>query len=155
MEGWRVGSLNINGGRDERKHALVFKTIEPKNVHVIFLQETHSDTVNKVDWGILWKGQYVLGHKTNVSAGVAFLFSPDIRVDVLKTEEPVNGRLVVVKADIEGVLFYFLNVYAPTVGHEQAIFFNMLSNVLNQCSDGNIIMGGDWNCTENFYYWSY
>lgn len=25
----------------------------------------------------------------------------------------------------------------------------MLSNVLNQCSDCTIIMGGDWNCTEN------
>lgn len=123
MEVLRVGSLNINGGRDEHKRALVFETIEQKNLHVIFLQDTHSDTVDEVDWGIWWKGQYVLSHKTNVSAGVAILFSPDIRVDVLKTEEPVNGKLVVVKANIEGVLFYFLNVYAPTVWHERAIFF--------------------------------
>ncbi len=26
----------------------------------------------------------------------------------------------------------------------------MLRNALMLCADGNIIMGGDWNCTENF-----
>jgi len=52
----------------------------------------------------------LLSHKTNVSAGVAILFSSDIRVNVLKTDKPVNGRLLVVKADIDGVIFYFVNV---------------------------------------------
>lgn len=151
MEILRVGSLNINGGRDERKRALVNEIIEQKNLHVTFLQETHSDVANEVEWGMWWKGQYVLSHKTNVSAGVAILFSPDLRVNVLKTEEVVNGRLILVRVDIDGFLFNFVNVYAPNVGHDRNIFFIILSDLLKQCSnDGNIIMGGDWNCTENF-----
>lgn len=36
------------------------------------------------------------------------------------------------------------------MGHERLIFFSMLRNALMFCADGNIIMGGDWNCTENF-----
>lgn len=150
MEVLRVGSLNINGGRDGCKRALVFETIEQKKLNVIFLQETHSDIANELEWGLWWKGQYILSHKTNVSAGLAILFSRDLRVNVLKKEEPVNGILVVVKADIDGVIFYFVNAYAPNVGHERLIFFSMLRNALMFCADGNIIMGGDWNCTENF-----
>lgn len=150
MEVLRVGSLNINGGRDECKRALVSETIEQKKLNVIFLQETHSDIANEFEWGLWWKGQYILSHKTNVSAGLAILFSSDLRVNVLKKEEPVNGRLVIVKADIDGFLFYFVNAYAPNVGHERYIFFSILRNALMLCADGNIIMGGDWNCTENF-----
>lgn len=51
---------------------------------------------------------------------------------------------------LKGSFFYFINVYAPNLGHERIIFFNILSNVLKQdFSDGNII-GGHWNCTEKF-----
>lgn len=117
---------------------------------MLFSFKKHSNIANEVEWGLWWKGQYVLSHKTNVSAGVAILFSPALRVNVLKTEEPVNGRLVVVKADVDGVIFYFVNAYAPNLGHERVIFFSLLRNALMLCADGNIIMGGDWNCTENF-----
>lgn len=143
----RVGSLNINGGRDMHKRALVSEIIEQKKLHVIYLQETHSDVGNEVEW---WKGQYKLSHKTNLSAGVAILFSPDLRVTVLSTEEPMNGRLLVVKADIDGEIYYFINVYAPNVGFERLMFFGVLSNVFKKCfNDGSVIVGGDWNCTEN------
>lgn len=53
MEVLRVGSLNINGGRDGCKRALVLETIEQKKLNVIFLQETHSDYANDLEWG-LW-----------------------------------------------------------------------------------------------------
>lgn len=56
----RVGSLNINGKRDESKIALVSELKEQKKLHVTFLQETHSDVANEVEWGMWWKGQYVL-----------------------------------------------------------------------------------------------
>lgn len=47
MDVLRVGSLNINGGRDGCKRALVFETIKQKKRNVIFLQETHSDIANE------------------------------------------------------------------------------------------------------------
>ena len=40
MKGLRVGSLNINGGRDRVKRALVMETCQLKTLDIIFLQET-------------------------------------------------------------------------------------------------------------------
>lgn len=152
MEVLRVGYLNINGGRDMHKRALVSEIIEQKKLHVIYLQETHSDVGNEVEWGLWWKGQYKLSHKTNLSAGVAIFFSPDLRVTVLSTEEPINGRLLVVKADIDEEMYYFINVYAPNVGFERLMFFGVLSNVLKNCfNDGNVIVGGGLELYRKFY----
>lgn len=49
MDVLRVGLLNINGGRDGHKRALVSEIVEQKNLNLIFLQETHSDIVNEVE----------------------------------------------------------------------------------------------------------
>lgn len=51
-------------------------------LHVTFLQETRSD-VNEIKWEMWWKGQYFLSHKTNVSAGVAILFSHFILINFI------------------------------------------------------------------------
>lgn len=72
MDLLRVGSLNINGGRDSHKRALVSEIMQNKKLHVILLQETHSDMDNEVEWGMWWKGQHVLSHGTNLSASNDF-----------------------------------------------------------------------------------
>lgn len=77
MDPLRVDSLNINGRRDRHKRALVSEVMQNKKLHVILLQETHSDTENEIEWGLWWKGQHIRSHGTNLSAGIAFLFSPD------------------------------------------------------------------------------
>lgn len=51
MQLFSLGTLNINGGRDRQKRALVYKIIEQNRLDVAFLQETHSDSDNEVDWG--------------------------------------------------------------------------------------------------------
>lgn len=53
METLRVGSLNVNGMRDKSKADTVIEFIKLKKLDVIFLQETHSDVNNEVDWR-LW-----------------------------------------------------------------------------------------------------
>lgn len=40
MEVLRVGSLNINGGRDRKKRAWALEVIKQKRLNVVFLQET-------------------------------------------------------------------------------------------------------------------
>lgn len=48
-------------------------------------------------------------------------------------------------------MIILINVYTPNVGHERIQFFSILANVLRQdFSDGDVIIGGDWNCTECF-----
>ncbi len=49
MEALKIGSLNINGGRNSVKHAMVYETTEQKKLDIVFLQETHSDLMNEVE----------------------------------------------------------------------------------------------------------
>ncbi len=150
MEALRIGSLNINGGRDSVKRAIVYETIEHKKLDIVFLQETHSGLMNEIEWNLWWKGYKLLSHGTNLSRGVGIFFSSTIRVDIISTEEPVKGRLLVVKAQIQGLLVFLINIYAPTVGQERILFFYLLNETLKKCSsEGCVVIDGDWNCTIN------
>ena len=42
MQSLKIGSLNINGGRDRHKRALIFEVATQKKIDVLFLQETHT-----------------------------------------------------------------------------------------------------------------
>lgn len=53
-------SLNNNGARGSRKSAQIFETMTQKNIDVLFLQETHSDSVNVVEWAMSFDGLKVL-----------------------------------------------------------------------------------------------
>ena len=117
----RVGSLNINVGRDRQKRAVISEMVQQKRLDIVFLQETHSDKDNEIDWGLWWKGQYVLSHGTNFSAGVAILFSPGLDVNVISTTEIVTGRALVVRVEIQDISFCFSNIYAPNQGSDRLI----------------------------------
>lgn len=70
MDNLKIASLNINGGRDRNKRALLVELSKNKNIDVFFIQETHSTNDNEVDWGRNWDGQVFLSHGTNLSAGL-------------------------------------------------------------------------------------
>lgn len=69
-----MGSLNINGGRDRSKRAMVAEIIKLKNINITYLQETHTDCDNEVEWRRWWDGKCFISHGSNISAGVAILF---------------------------------------------------------------------------------
>ena len=150
MRSLKIGSLNINGGRDGQKRALISEVSSQKRIDVLFLQETHSDPAVETDWGLWWEGPYALSHGTNVSAGVAVLFKAAANATIISSTEVVKGRLLVVRAEIEGSVFYFVNIYAPNQGAERVIFFTQLKNELNKYRQDQLIVGGDFNCTPDF-----
>jgi len=58
---------------------------------------------------------------------------------------------LVVKAQVQEMLVFLINIYAPTVGQERLHFLDILSESLKKClSEGCVVIGGDWNCTINF-----
>lgn len=123
MHRMRMGSLNINRGRDQQRRAVISEMVLQKRLNVVFLQETHSDKDNEIDWGLWWKGQYVLSHGTNFSAGVAILFSSGLDINIISTTEIVTGRALVVRAEVQDIHFCFLNIYAPNLGSDRLGFF--------------------------------
>lgn len=144
-----IGTFNINGCRGSEKRMALFDYLRLKKADVILLQETHTDQQNEVQWVGDWKGDVLLSHGTNISAGVAILFSPSVcsQADMV---EVMPGRILRADIVLGDTHFSFFNVYAPNVGRERIIFFRILSNALAQCPLGNIIvLGGDFNCTVN------
>lgn len=99
MRSLEIGSLNINGGRDRQKKTLISEVSNHKNIHVLFLLETHTNTSDETDWGLWWKGSYNLSHGTNFSAGVAVLFKVNTNETILTCT--VKGRLLIVWARID------------------------------------------------------
>lgn len=98
-----------------------------------------------------WEGSYSLSHGTNLSAGVAILFSPYLNVDILSSVELEKGRLLVVKTKIDEYNFIFVNIYAPNRSADRIILFKRLNEYLrNVNADDFLIVGGDWNSTVDF-----
>ena len=150
MRSLKIGSLNINGGRDRHRRALISEVAIQKRVDVLFLQETHTNPADEIDWGLWWEGSFTLSHGTNLSAGVAVLLRKDANIKVLSSTEVVKGRLLIVRAELEGSVFCFVNVYAPNRGTERVGFFTLLKNEIRNYHHDLIILGGDFNCTLDF-----
>ena len=67
---------------ERHKRAFISEVTTQKRV-VLFLQETHTNPADKIDWGLWWEGSRTLSHGTNLSAGVAVLFRKHANVKVL------------------------------------------------------------------------
>ncbi|KAI4873887.1 hypothetical protein NFI96_008616, partial [Prochilodus magdalenae] len=143
----RVGSLNVNGFRDRVKQSLFAELLSLKQLHVCFLQETHSTDDMEADYGLWWKRDCFLSHGTNLSLGVAVLLAPFLKSEV------VPGRLLMVRALVFEHTFTFINMYAPNGGPDRVDFFSTLNQILQSVSSGDtVLMGGDWNCTLDFVH---
>ena len=118
--------LNINGARDAGKRSVLGDYVKQKKVQVLFLQETHSDVLNDVDWE---------------------LFVPGLSVK-LCSSKVCRGRLLVVKAEINNMGFVFINVYVPNTARASGVLFGCLRQELSQVAPEETLgVGGDWNCT--------
>lgn len=150
MEVLRIGTLNINGGRDRNKQAVLVELNRNKNIDVLFLQETHSSLDNETEWGMNWEGNYFLSHGTNFSAGVAILFSQHLHLTNVSVCEVEEGRFQIVQATIKGIAFVFINIYAYNTGAARIELFHKLNDKLKQFNSNSVIvLGGDWNCTTH------
>ncbi|MBN3285380.1 YTX2 protein, partial [Polyodon spathula] len=151
MEQIQIATFNVNGCRSVDKRARLFHFITQKRVNVMFLQETHTDSMNESEWLSEWKGRGVFSHGSNVSAGVAVLFSPGLQIDILSVSEEIQGRLLKIETVFKGTEIVFINLYAPNEGREKVLFFKKLNQVLSNCNPAHMILvGGDCNCTEHF-----
>lgn len=145
-----MGSLNINGARDVQKRMLLYELIKQKNIDVMYVQETHSDCMNAIDWKREWEGEVLLTHMSSNRGGGAVLFAKRFLPVSCQVEEVIDGRLMIIRATFEKCKMVFINVYAPTNGIERIGFLNILSTTLQSCkTDEYVFLGGDFNCTEN------
>jgi len=105
------------------------------------------------------EGSGFFSHGTPFSEGVAVLFKAAANINFLSSTDIVKGRLLIVRAEIEGfvfcfvniyAVFCFVNIYAPNRGTERESFFTLLSNELKNTHHDQLIVGGDFHCTLVF-----
>ncbi|CAM2113126.1 unnamed protein product [Caretta caretta] len=107
---------------------------------VIFLQETHTAPAVKASWR--------LGVGGRRSAGVATLFSPKLRPEVLGVAEVVPARLLHVRACVEGLRLNLVNVYTPNTSPERVHFYRQASAFLGTLDPHEcLVLGGVFNTT--------
>ncbi|CAM2115706.1 unnamed protein product [Caretta caretta] len=113
---------------------------------VIFLQETHTDLTIKDSWRLEGGDRVYFSHSTIRQAGVATLFSPDLRAEVLGVTEAVQGCLLQLRICIEGHVANLVNVYVPTSGPERLQFYQQASTFLSTLDSHEcLVLGGDFN----------
>ncbi|CAM2119875.1 unnamed protein product [Caretta caretta] len=84
-------------------------------------------------------------HFTIRQAGVATLFSPNLRPEVLGVTEAVLGHLLHLRVRMEGLV---LNIYAPTTSPKQPQFYQRVSDFLSTLDSHEcLVLGGDFNTT--------
>lgn len=144
----KFATLNLNGARDIKKRSQLFQLMKMKHVDVFFAQETHSDTINEVNWKREWEGMAIFSHKNSTSAGVGVFFAKNCLPISYDVEEIVEGRLLKVNAKFDVATFVLINVYAPVMAAERLLFLETLLNTVQNCDpDHYLLIAGDFNCT--------
>ena len=149
----KIASLNIQGLRDSRKRASVFRSVKREHIDIIALQETY---LMEKDLNMLkneWEGTIHLSEGTVRSKGTVTLFSKDIDASIIQEVFTSSGRLVISSLEVGGDMLFIVNSYAPTDDRSKIDFYHQLNSVIKQNINNeyldNIIMMGDFNCTLN------
>ena len=122
--------------------------IEKEKLDVLFLQETHVDTLklgkcieNKLEGKIIWS------FGTNNARGVGIFFNESLDVNIHKFITDPFGRFLIVDVTIESNDLRLINVYAPNDGLERKNFYRDLYPYF--VSPKPIFFGGDLNCIKD------
>ena len=85
-------------------------------------------------------------HGTNHSKGVMILINPSLDCKIEKVITDKNGRFIIQKLSLDEQAIVLVNIYAPNDANQQVAFFSKLNHLLQEFSQDNIIIGGDFNC---------
>lgn len=138
-----ICTYNVRGLRDFNNRAKIFKWLKTQNQDITFLQETHSTVADESKWCKEWGGQIFFSHGKNDARGVMILLSKHFNIDVVDCKADNAGRVLYLKAHIQGTEYLFVNVYAPNC--DDSNFFEDLFSSIADFETTNNIIGGDLN----------
>ena len=151
MNGLKLCSYNVRGLRDTTKRTSIFQFLKNGNNHITYLQETHSTIECVRKWKGQWGGQLYFAHGTSGSRGVAILINRKVNHTIDEEIIDPNGRYLILNVTINDKKYILFNYYAPTKDkpHEQVQHLENIMALVNNYSDENVILGGDFNVCLN------
>ena len=151
----RVGSINMLTLKDEMKVPQAILQCKYLNHDLTFIQETHmtgSDTIKFESgeckgWSLIYSG-----FKQKHAAGVGIAVSPNVKV--VDIDNAMEGRILIVRAIVNGICISAISAYAPTENKPDSskdLFYNTLERsimkVKHKHSSFKCIIGADMNST--------
>ena len=91
-------------------------------------------------------GRFILVTAVHTAKGVMTLVNPNLDVKVEKCIPDTNGRHLILDLLIDELHLILVNIYAPSDASQQVTYFKELENQLEDFSQENIIIAGDFNC---------
>ena len=143
MSRLKVTSLNVRGLNDVIKRRQVFKEARRDKSSILCLQETYSSQAVQDQWQHEWGGIARFSHGTSKSKGVGILFDRKLHTKILESWEDAEGRALIVKAEIDDIVYTVASIYAPNKDNPE--FIDKIANKVDELSADKIIMCGDWN----------
>ncbi|CAM4567703.1 unnamed protein product [Lepidochelys olivacea] len=143
-----IATLNTRGCRMALRRFQVLSYLREGGYSVVFLQETHTDPTAEDRWRLEWGDGVYFSHFTTWQAGVATLFSPNLRPEVLGVTEAVLGHLLHLQVRMEGLVVNLVNIYAPQTSSKRPQFYQRVSDFLSTLDSHKcLVLGGDFNTT--------
>ena len=69
------------------------------------------------------KESFIFSHGSNHSCGVMGLVRSDLDFNLMSINSDDEGRSIVMEAEVQGLPFLFVNIYAPSKTQDQCCFF--------------------------------
>ena len=155
-QGIRIGSLNINGRRDEKrrdKWPKLISLIRSKGVAILGIQESHLNDEETEKLNDRFQKMIVINNGSSTSkGGVSFVLNKEL-VNGMKWSHTqiIEGRAS--RLEIETEKDRGLNivlVYAPNGELDKIAFWKLLKSKLKEMGDmENVVIMGDLNSVEN------
>jgi exodeoxyribonuclease-3 len=140
----KICSLNVRGLKNKLKRNALFSYLKRERYDIICLQETHVTEQDFDVWQRQWGGKCFFQQGTNRSKGETVLVSKHFAGEV--SLEEARDRMLVLSVEHERIKLKIANVYAPNSASEKILFFRALEDYLEDISNGNLLLFGDFNC---------
>ena len=150
MAEFDIISFNVKGLRDYKKRRKIFNYAKKHTTRngIVFFQETHSSPEIENAWANQWGGKVIYSHGSNDSRGVLIAFREGLDIKIENEIKDTNGRVIILKACIQGSDFLLINIYNANVEKEQLHTLEMLDSLIDRVNvshDIKVILGGDLN----------
>ena len=116
------------------------------------MQETHSSVENENQWSDDFKEEIFYSHSTTNSCGIAIVFLGSKSLEVVKTKNDDQGRILILDVNICDKELLLVNLYNANTEKEQLDTLTKLSEMLNSIPNiinKNVILGGDFSLFFN------
>ena len=142
-------TLNTGGCSELTKNASFKVYVEQIafNPDIVLLQETYNLNKNSSCWST-WSHTPHCSVGPSRGSGVTSLIN-ESKIDVLSSSSIFDGYILYNKLCHNNLIYHVYNTLIPQSDKSAILAISALHNHLSKCDDGIVLIGGDFNCTEN------